>query len=112
MVAVGVPIVPLGTVTEGSLSASAIHVVHPHATLAAAIVRLVLCLYGRPTIQLSARDGNFRHAPSVVANGSPGPLVEDFHSARAATRPVLQPDGFAVCGEKKKNKINDIQPIF
>lgn len=84
-------------VSEGFLITNTFYVVQPNLILTFSEIGLVLDCNRGPTVQLSACNSCFRHAPFVITNCSPLSIMEDFHSARAPMGSILQPHLVAVC---------------
>lgn len=84
-------------VSEGLLITNTFNIVQPNLILTFSEIGLVLDCNRGPTVQLSACNSCFWHAPFVITNCSPLPIMEDFHSAWAPMGSILQPHLVAVC---------------
>lgn len=99
-------------VCDGFLITNTFNVVQPNLILTFSKIGLVLDCNRGPTVQLSACNSCFRHAPFVITNCSPLPVMEDFHSARAAMGSILQPQLVAVCQmEKNSSKTAGVSKV-
>ncbi len=90
------------TVSKGFLVTSTLNIVQPNLILTSAVEGLVSDCESIPTVQFSAGDSCFLHAPSVITNRSPLPIMVDFHSARAPMSSIHQPNWFTVCQVRRK----------
>ena len=76
-----------GTVSQGLLSASATHVVHPHGPRARAEPGPPRGGQGAPAAQLPTGHGGVPQVPAVVAHGAPAPAMPHLQAPGAPVGP-------------------------
>lgn len=82
-----------GTVSEGFLSSSTPHIVHPHGSLTRSKSGTPRCGQCSPTSQLPTSHSCISEVPSIIADSAPTSTVPDFQAASTSmgTRDQTQP---------------------